>query len=112
MKDKLWVLLFGGTVAVIFAAGVSTATWGKKYLEFPTVWAQESKQIQKRFADEAKEERQQTLIMREMLAGQKWTQCMDMTDEAEVCKVQQDSLRRVYFVQDSLDMVADTASIE
>jgi hypothetical protein len=109
MKDRLWMLLFGGTAAMVFGAGMSAATWGKKYLEFPTVWAQESAQIQKRFVAEAAEERQQTLLMREMLADQKWTSCMNR-DEANTCKVQQDSLRRVWFVQDSVAMEPDTVS--
>ena len=111
MKDKLWVLLFGGTVAVIFAAGVSSATWGKKYLEFPRVWAQEAAQFEERFAKEYKEERQQTLIMREMLAGSMWDRC-ERVDELDVCKVQQDSIRRVWFVQDSVAMEQDTARVE
>lgn len=107
MKEKLWMLLFGGTAAIVFGAGVSAATWAKKYLEFPKVWAQESAQIQARFKSEAAEERQQTLLMREMLANQKWESCINR-EEADVCKVQQDSLRRVWFVQDSAAMVQDT----
>jgi hypothetical protein len=112
VKDKLWVLLFGGTVAVIFAAGVSTATWGKKYLEFPTAWAQEAEKLQRRFYAEAKEERQQTLLFREMLATQKWDSCLSRDEEPDACKAQQDSMRRVWFVQDSIDIVRDTAGVE
>jgi len=111
MRDKLWMLLFGGTLAIVFGAGVSSATWGKKYLEFPKVWAQESKQIQKAWAAEAKEERQQTLLFREMLATQKWDSCLNRDEEATVCKVQQDSMRRVWFVQDSAEIVRDTATM-
>ena len=110
MKERLWMFLFGGTVAVVFAAGVSTATWGKKYLEFPKVWAQEAQQFEQRFRQEAREERQQTLLMREMLAGSKWDRCV-REREAEACKLQQDSLRRAWFVQDSAAMERDTVSL-
>lgn len=111
MKDKLWMVLFGGTVAVIFAAGASTATWGKKYLEFPTVWAQEKEVIKEQQEAEATEERQQTLLMREMLAGSKWDRCERAEDDV-VCRTQQDSLRRAWFVQDSSAMEPDTTRVE
>lgn len=110
MKEKLAMWLVAGGVAVIFAAGVSAATWGRTYLEFPKVWAQEKQAIQQRFQAEAREERLQTLLMRDMLATQLSTACaMQHEDEPARCRAQQDSLRRVWFVQDSIALAeADT----
>lgn len=111
MKDKLIMLAigsFGTLIVVAFGVGVSSATWAKKYVEFPRVWAQESEQIQKAWAAEAREEKQQTLLFREMLATQKWDSCIVREEPVEVCKFTQDSLRRVWFVQDSAEIVRDS----
>lgn len=107
MTRKALMWLVGGGFLVVFGVGVSSATWAKKYIEFPTVWAQEAAQFERRFEREAREERQQTLIMREMLANQMWLVCTEQ-EEADVCKVQQDSLRMEYIVQDSTAMVQDS----
>jgi hypothetical protein len=110
MKDKLVFWLLTGGVAFIFAAGVAAATWGRQYLEFPKVWAQEKAAIEQRFKREAREERLQTMLMRDMLAQQLYTACRQEEHEPPVCQAQQDSLRRVWFVQDSVALVQDTAS--
>lgn len=111
MKEKVmfWLLTVG--VLSVWGAGVAFGVWGREYVEFPKIWAQEKAAIQQRFKAEAAEERQQTLLMREMLANQMWDRCMKQEEEdAGRCKVQQDSVRRAWFVQDSLAMLPDTTS--
>jgi hypothetical protein len=68
--------------------------------------------VARQFERAAQEDRLQTMLMRDMLANQMWQGCVMQERGASTCKAQQDSIRRQWFVQDSMAMAAVDRPLE